>query len=655
MKHINKTGSTTDGPSHAVPLQQAGYSQKATAVLVCTFVAVAIVGYTLFFYTSELKENANRKLLENTTRSRVIHQITVSSLECRRYEKNYFLNLQNEESRNKYLLKWRTSWAMLDNSIESLRQHSANSTLSPRLAVWQESLKQYQIQFLVVVTQVTKGTITHPKKANHSISSVKEGMRQISRESDECGIALDKRVNNNRKSLERATLYSVTSVLSCIILIAGTAAWFVWSSRQAAAHSRKVLEYTQRLEKSIRNAEVANQSKSEFLANMSHEIRTPMTAILGFTDLLLDSIVKPENIDAVRTVRENGKYLIELINDILDLSKIEAGKIEIERIDCSAHEIVAHVASLMRVRATAKGLSLSVRFCHLIPEKIQSDPTRLRQILINVVANAIKFTETGSIQIVTQLLNETGKDPKLQFDVIDTGIGIAESSLSKLFLAFSQADSSTTRQFGGTGLGLAISKRLAEALGGEISVSSTLGRGSTFSITVSTGPLAGVRLIDGAVEMATNTVDVDVADEVAFPLNDCRILLAEDGPDNQRLIGFVLKKAGADVTLADNGQIAFDLAVVENSEGNPFDVILMDMQMPVLDGYAATRRLREAGYIRPIIALTAHAMATDRQKCLNAGCDDYTTKPIHRKKLISLVFQYASQQKFREAADAPRV
>ncbi|MFC1758126.1 PAS domain S-box protein [Planctomycetota bacterium] len=400
------------------------------------------------------------------------------------------------------------------------------------------------------------------------------------------------------------------------------------------------------------SAESSNRAKSEFLANMSHEIRTPMTAILGFTDLLLDSVEKPEDIDAVRTVKDNGDYLIDLINDILDLSKIEAGKIEMELIECSAHEIVADVASLMRVRAAAKGLPLDVRFDGPIPMKIQSDPTRLRQILINIVGNAIKFTETGSVQIVARLLNEIGEEPKLQFDVIDTGIGIAESDVEKLFMAFTQVDNSTTRRFGGTGLGLTISKRLVEALGGEMFVVSTVGKGSTFSFLVPTGPLDDVKWAQNASEATVASVDVIVDDEDESPLTDRRILLAEDGPDNQRLIGFVLKKAGAEVTLADNGKIGLEMATAAKSEGRPFDVILIDMQMPVLDGYSATRRLREEGCTQPIIALTAHAMPTDRQKCLDAGCDDYAAKPIDRKKLISLVARYSSLQERHQVPSA---
>jgi PAS domain S-box-containing protein len=397
------------------------------------------------------------------------------------------------------------------------------------------------------------------------------------------------------------------------------------------------------LAKAREDSEASNQAKSEFLANMSHEIRTPMTAILGFNDILLDNATEPEDVDAARTVKENGEYLLNLINDILDLSKIESGKLDVEQIASSPHQIIADVVSLMRVRAKAKGLPLDVRYDGPVPEAICSDPTRLRQILINVVGNAIKFTETGSVLIVSRLLNEAGEQPKLQFDVIDTGVGIPADKIEQIFKPFTQADGSTTRNFGGTGLGLSISKRLVELLGGQISVSSTVGNGSTFSFTVSTGQLDDVRLIQDTAEAGVETVGSKTADDTDAPLRNYRILLAEDGPDNQRLICFILKKAGAEVTLADNGQIGFDLATAAKSEGRPFDVILMDMQMPVLDGYEATRRLREDGYTLPIIALTAHAMSSDRQKCLDAGCDDYTTKPIDRKKLIELVASYAKR------------
>ena len=394
-----------------------------------------------------------------------------------------------------------------------------------------------------------------------------------------------------------------------------------------------------RLSQLTRAAEAANRAKSEFLANMSHEIRTPMTAILGYVDILADHCDSPENLEAVATVKRNGHHLLEIINDVLDLSKIEAGKLESEPTDCYPAQILPDVVSLMRVRADAKNLRLSVAYEGSVPRRIQSDSMRLRQILINLVGNAIKFSERGEVRLVARLLDRDGDEPKMQFEVIDTGIGMSPAQIRRLFNPFTQADMSTSRKYGGTGLGLALSKRLAKMLGGDIDARSTPGKGSIFTLTVSTGPLDGVGFLENPSEAAFSRETVK-ASSARRPKLTCRVLLAEDGPDNQRLISFLLKKAGAEVTVAENGKIAYDLAMKAKGNERSFDVILMDIQMPLLDGYAATRRLRNAGYAGPIVALTAHAMNDDRKKCLDAGCDDHATKPIDRETLIATVARW---------------
>ncbi len=393
-------------------------------------------------------------------------------------------------------------------------------------------------------------------------------------------------------------------------------------------------------------AQSANRAKSEFLANMSHEIRTPMTAILGFADMLLGEPgldrAPPERVDALRTIQRNGKYLLELINDILDLSKIEAGKLEVERAACRPAQVLADVIALMQVRADAKNLPLRLEYEGPIPESIESDPLRLRQIFINLVGNAVKFTEAGSVRVVARLLRRPGEPDVFQVDVVDTGIGLSPEQQARLFQPFSQADSSTTRKYGGTGLGLAISKRLAEMLGGGIAVHSEPGQGSTFRVTVSAGDLPGVRMLEPGKEAAAPDAPAQDAPDAATLRPGARILLAEDGPDNQRLLAFLLKKAGAEVTVVENGQLAVDAAVAAHDTGSPFDLILMDMQMPVLDGYAATRHLRDRSYPGPIVALTANAMADDRRKCLEAGCNDYLSKPVDRKELLAVVRRWAA-------------
>ena len=390
-------------------------------------------------------------------------------------------------------------------------------------------------------------------------------------------------------------------------------------------------------------AEAANQSKSKFLANMSHEIRTPMTAILGFTEQLVQpGLSDLEKTDAIAIINRNGQHLLEIINDILDLSKIEADKMTVENVACDPCQIVADVASLVQVRADEKGLAFNIEHIGAVPEEIKTDPTRLRQILINLIGNAIKFTREGSVRLIVCYLGG-GDAPYMQFDVLDTGVGMTTEQIALLFRPFAQADDSTTRKFGGTGLGLAISKFFAKMLGGDIVVvESHAGVGTHFRATVAAGPLGAVKMIETP-SLTLKPMQTDhesTPDAAGDPLNGVRILLAEDGPDNQRLISFVLEKAGAKVTIAENGKIAAEQALAASAEELPYDVILMDMQMPVMDGYAATGMLRREGYTGPIIALTAHAMEGDRQKCIQAGCDDYFTKPVDRRALIRQVAQW---------------
>jgi PAS domain S-box-containing protein len=418
-------------------------------------------------------------------------------------------------------------------------------------------------------------------------------------------------------------------------------------------------------------AETADKIKSQFLANMSHEIRTPMTAILGYTDLLEEeSWGRQVALDHIRVIKTNGEHLLRVINDILDYSSIEAGQMAISRVRCSPSAMIDEVRDLLRVRADEKGLMLVIEQDGPIPETIETDPTRLRQILINLANNAIKFTETGGVTIRVSMDSE---GPLMRFDVVDTGVGLEKKDLGRIFQSFSQADYSLTRRVGGTGLGLSISRSLVQLLGGTISVESEPGIGSTFTFTIETGPLAGVAMVDppkpaeseftlSESHTESNTHDVPAPDVSQKPGPEAtreppqtpppqgqtlegRILLAEDGPDNQRLISFFLKKAGAEIEVVENGKLALDAALAASEGGQPFDLILMDMQMPVMDGYQATRQLREKGYARPIVALTAHTMPGDRDKCLRAGCDDYAGKPVKKPELVSLCAEWIERAK----------
>ena len=387
----------------------------------------------------------------------------------------------------------------------------------------------------------------------------------------------------------------------------------------------------------------ASRSKSEFLANMSHEIRTPMTAILGCTDLLLTELNwnTTDRNEALHAIRRNGEHLLTIINDILDLSKIEAGRITLETISCDLRLLVQEVAASFQIRAVEKSLQMSVEFGKEVPQYVGTDPTRLRQILINLIGNAIKFTETGAVYIRVHAEGPETPQCKLRFEVIDTGIGIDAGRLEDLFLPFTQLDACTTRKFGGTGLGLTISRRLAEILGGELSATSERGMGSTFVATIRYESIT-IASDDNRPSASEhhNSMPMQQRHKVLSRLDGCRILLAEDGIDNQRLIAFLLQRAGASIVIADNGKRALELLQSSTEQGPQIDLILMDMQMPELDGYSATRCLRQQGDVRPIIALTANAMIEDRQICLDAGCSDYISKPIDRAILLDVLSRW---------------
>lgn len=413
------------------------------------------------------------------------------------------------------------------------------------------------------------------------------------------------------------------------------------------AYERKQIELE--LERAKEEALAASRAKSEFLAHMSHEIRSPLTAILGFADNLLEPRVAPDElVAAAETIKRNGQHLLEIVNDILDISKIESCRFAVEQLDCSPAQVIIDVLEVLQPRARSKGLKLELDWQPGIPATITSDSVRLKQILLNLVSNAIKFTKAGDVRIRVALIpvpHISGlSEHRLQFTVTDSGIGMSPEQVQNLFVAYQQGGSWVTRTYGGTGLGLAISRELARKLGGDITVESTPGQGSRFTVSVRTGPLDGVPRLNSPEESEAQSLSRSTARLQSIRL-DCRILLAEDGPDNRRLISYLLCKAGAEVTLAEDGQQAVELACAAEVEHKPFDLILMDMIMPGMDGTQATRTLRECGLKLPIVALTANAMSGVRQQCLAAGCDDFATKPIDRSTLLTTIRKWLKPAK----------
>jgi PAS domain S-box-containing protein len=389
----------------------------------------------------------------------------------------------------------------------------------------------------------------------------------------------------------------------------------------------------QELRAAKEQAEEASRIKSQFLANMSHEIRTPMNSITGFSEMLAADGLNDEQKQYIDLIRESGTNLLKIINDILDFSKIEADKLEADVVECALDPILADVDAMLRPQAERKKLKFGVSRSHLLPKRIRTDPARLRQCLINLVSNGIKFTGTGYVHINCLLEQSADNVPVIRFNVEDTGIGIKPEDCERIFESFTQADGSTARKYGGTGLGLAITRQLAHLLGGSLTVSSEEGKGSTFCLVIPTG-------LDSTEPVDMNGDDVIESigrrNESMTPPKYCgRVLVAEDVETNQVLARALLEQMGLDVTIAADGAEA-----VQKARARDFDLIFMDIQMPEMDGYQATRAIREQGLKVPIIALTAHAIKGDEQKCIEAGCDDYLSKPIDRRRLFEKVQKY---------------
>lgn len=389
-------------------------------------------------------------------------------------------------------------------------------------------------------------------------------------------------------------------------------------------------------------AQAATYAKSQFLANMSHEIRTPLTSIIGFAEAAKEQgVCEDDRVRAFETIFSNGKHLLGVINDILDYSKIDAGALKIEALPFSPVALVENVRTLMLPRVAEKGLDLAINYKWELPRTITSDSMRLMQVLVNLMSNAIKFTEYGKVEIIIACDREK---EQLHFSIKDTGIGLTEEQIPRLFQTFSQANLSTTRIYGGTGLGLSISKKLVERLGGDIVVESVPTKGSTFSFFINTGVLAETDWISSVPE---TSVESDSSATVLRELSG-KILIADDAEDNRNLMKFTLRKTGLDITLVDNGGIALSKALSEH-----FDLILLDMQMPIMDGYTAAREMRKKGITVPIVAFTANAMKQDIINCIEAGCTTHLPKPFKKEVLFECLYQQLRKKQAPMTSDNP--
>ena len=403
-----------------------------------------------------------------------------------------------------------------------------------------------------------------------------------------------------------------------------------YANQEAEEINRELEAANKHANEMARKAEIANETKSEFLANMSHEIRTPMNSILGFSEMLMEADLNEEQLDIVQTINRSGNSLLTLINDILDLSKIEAGKMDMETVDFDIIQLANDVCEIISPKVDKDKVDLVCTVESAVPRMVKGDPCRLRQVMINLLGNATKFTEKGEIGLAVKCVRKDDVEATIEIAISDTGIGIAEDKLDNIFEVFQQADGSTTRKYGGTGLGLAISKKIIKLMDADLMVESKEGQGSTFYFILRLPLAKPTNQINIAREEAK--VEKGAGDN----WGNIKVLLVDDDVINLKLASKMLEPTGCKISIANNGQEAVDKAQAEK-----YDVILMDMQMPVMDGLEATKALRKKGIDTPIIALTANAFESDRDECIEAGMNDYLSKPLKRALVIESISKWS--------------
>ncbi|MEE8380130.1 MAG: ATP-binding protein [Gammaproteobacteria bacterium] len=599
---------------------------------------VIVVMAVVWFFMITSTQNQINEILKEQEQSRAIFKMRDAA-----YQRALILYrmtlLEDEFDRDEEYLKFKEKAQEFLVARESFLTHLSDDSFQKEVEIWQSAGPDInngaRLQNMIAEL-LLEG---EDKKANDTLlNSAMPTQNKVMGKLTELLVEQDK---STKKTVENIS----TDTQSSLVIMSVLAGWAIFWAIGIAAHTmRKTSSVEQSLRDAREVAQNADKHKSQFLANMSHEIRTPLTAIIGFSETLIDDKEKSSDWKTyLRSIIRNGKHLHELINDILDLSKIEANQLSMEEIEVSPSLVLFEIDSLMKDRAKSKNLHFDVTIEYPIPETITSDPTRIKQILINLCSNAIKFTADGRVSLRAFYKKETNQ---FGFNVEDSGIGMTSEQISELFKPFKQADSSTTRKFGGTGLGLYISKQLVEKLGGNLTVNSLEGVGSRFSVLIDAGNISNDAWINSKEEALDRSSSS--RNRADIPALSGSVLLAEDNPDNQRLITMHIKKTGAEVTVVGNGKLAVELGLNKH-----FDLIIMDMQMPIMGGIDAIKSLRTQGCNTPITTLTANAMKEDIQTSKKAGAAEFLTKPIDRHAFYSVLKKYLHTEEPNEIKIKP--
>ncbi|MAX27169.1 MAG: hypothetical protein CMJ19_21955 [Phycisphaeraceae bacterium] len=615
------------------------------------------LGGVCYVSLTHIQESIDRQIVQHEQLTRPTAHISVQTLQCRRYEKDMFLNVAHHDRFEAYFVRWSVAVDALTNSIDTYRQSVHDSQQVLIAEKWLANVTAYQYEMLNIVTDIREGRITTPDQANMALTPSKNTIRSIIINSfsvfdHEFAMA---RISQQNLLEQTAGIEKLISAVMAVIIILCLFALIIIPHRivgpirslkraarqlrdgnlacrlsedfpdnelgQLAITFNQMAQQLETNEKKLIDAKATadelNQAKTRFLMNMSHELRTPLTAILGFAELLEEDAFQEESIDAIT---RSGQHLLKIVDDLLQLTEIECNQFKLDMSLINVTDLFDELLEQFRPIAEGKQLELIVSNEADCPCQVTADWQRLHSVFHHLIDNAIKFTEQGRVQ----LRSDKSKDGKyFVFEIKDTGIGMSSQQIRQAGTLFKMGDESITRQHGGTGTGLALCKRLIEYMGGKLSITSQPSIGTTVMVQL---PCPSEPLPN----KASQSITPQPSHVPHFPVNRHRkrVLVAEDTPEIQKLIRTLLEQINIQVDVADNGQAAMDHAMRSHLNDQPYDLVIMDMQMPVLDGYTATRQLRLQGYQYPIVALTAHALQGDRQKCLDAGCDDYMCKPI---------------------------